>query len=182
MKEIPMQKNISQSFLNMFQVPAKMALKYTLSKMMMELGYSEIRKFKWLLQFTCFQRSLPEIPVNVLWPITRTGGAVDQEEEGLSGLVDQMVQRLGRESMDVAREVLMDMNRIDVVRKLPGIRFGTKGWTNAYTMYSYDLIKKVPILIFFYLIPPEELQSLLFQKVSMTTSNDLYFLSYMVRL
>lgn len=117
-------------------VPAKVALKDTLLKMMMELGYSEIRKFKWLLQFTCFHRSLPEIPVNVLWPITQTAGAVDQEQEGLSGLVDQMVQRFGRESVDVAREVLVDMNRGDVVRKLPGIRFGTK----------------------------EELQSLLFQR------------------
>ncbi|XP_032414473.1 NACHT, LRR and PYD domains-containing protein 1-like isoform X2 [Xiphophorus hellerii] len=92
---------------------------------MMELGHSDVWRFKRLLQFTCFQKSLPELPVGALWPMNRTGRAADPGQEGPAGLVDQMVRRLGGESVGVAQEVLMDMNRTDVVQKLAGIRSGS---------------------------------------------------------
>uniref|UniRef100_A0A3B3WQM1 FIIND domain-containing protein n=1 Tax=Poecilia mexicana TaxID=48701 RepID=A0A3B3WQM1_9TELE len=123
-------------------VPGKMAVRSTLLKMMMELGHSDVWRFKRLLQFTCFQKSLPELPVSVLWPMNWTGRAADPGLEGPADLVDQMVKRLGGESVGVAQEVLMDMNRTDVVQKLAGIRSGST----------------------------EEFQSLLFQKEASLTA------------
>ncbi|XP_054916940.1 uncharacterized protein LOC129380000 [Poeciliopsis prolifica] len=105
-------------------VPAKMAVKSVLLKVMKELGHSDIWRFKRLLQFTCFQKSLPELPVSVPWPMDRPGSA-DPGREGPADLVDQMVRRLGGESVAVAQQVLMDMNRTDVLQNLAGIRSGS---------------------------------------------------------
>lgn len=148
----------------MFQVPAKTALKSVLLKVMMELGHSDVWRFKRLLQFTCFQKSLPELPVGALWPMNRTGRAADPGQEGPAGLVYQMVRRLGGESVGVAQEVLMDMNRTDVVQKLAGIRSGSAGWTLQGRIIS--MFKKLQIFMCSSFPFPSEFQSLLFQKVS----------------
>ncbi|XP_035986251.1 uncharacterized protein LOC105923241 [Fundulus heteroclitus] len=110
------------------RVPAKVALKDTLLKMMNDLDPWDVKKFKWLLQFTCFQKGLPDIPDITEILDIRLGSSswfsrslVDPPD-----LVDQMVQRLGQESVDVAREVLTDMKRTDVVQKLTGSSLGSK--------------------------------------------------------
>ncbi|XP_054878902.1 NACHT, LRR and PYD domains-containing protein 1b allele 2-like [Poeciliopsis prolifica] len=52
-------------------------------------------------------------------------GSADPGREGPADLVDQMVWRLGGESVAVAQQVLMDMNRTDVLQNLAGIRSGS---------------------------------------------------------
>ncbi|KAM4568364.1 uncharacterized protein V3H82_012564 isoform 2-T2 [Fundulus diaphanus] len=111
------------------RVPAKVALKRTLRKMMRDLNRWDVRKFKWLLQFTCFQKGLPDIPdIRLGSRSWFSRSLMDLAEEGLDppDLVDQMVERLGQESVDVAREVLTDMKRTDVVQKLTGSSLGSK--------------------------------------------------------
>ncbi|XP_035991410.1 uncharacterized protein LOC105924485 [Fundulus heteroclitus] len=111
------------------RVPAKVALKRTLRKMMRDLDPWDVRTFKWLLQFTCFQKGLPDILNSRRRSRSWFGRSlVDLGGGGLNppDLVDQMVQRLGQESVDVAREVLTDMKRTDVVQKLTGSSLGSK--------------------------------------------------------
>ncbi|KAM9353693.1 NACHT, LRR and PYD domains-containing protein 1 homolog isoform 2-T2 [Symphorus nematophorus] len=64
-------------------------------------------KFKWLLQFTCFQRSLSQFFVTELSWV-----------HSIHLVVDHMVQTCGQQSLEVTKEVFMDMNRADLVQRL----------------------------------------------------------------
>ncbi|XP_036929632.1 uncharacterized protein LOC119005785 isoform X14 [Acanthopagrus latus] len=82
-------------------------IKELLLKTLTDLSYEERQNFKWFLQFTLFQRSLPQIPWSRLL-----------EEDMAESLVDVMVEKCGQKSLEVIREVLMDMNWTDLVQRL----------------------------------------------------------------
>ncbi|KAM8735552.1 uncharacterized protein AB9X84_023968 [Acanthopagrus schlegelii] len=83
------------------------AVKELLLETLNDLSYEEQKTFIWFLQFTFFQRSLPQIPWSRLL-------AEDMAEL----VVDVMVEEYGQKSVEVIREVLMDMNRADLVQRL----------------------------------------------------------------
>ena len=83
------------------------AVKELLLETLNDLSYEEQKNFAWFLQFTFFQRSLPQIPWSRLL-----------EEDMAVSLVDVMVEEYGQKSVEVTREVLMDMNRTDLVQRL----------------------------------------------------------------
>ncbi|XP_030250078.1 uncharacterized protein LOC115567528 isoform X3 [Sparus aurata] len=82
----------------------KAAVEKILLKTLNKLNHMERRKFKWLLQFTHFEKSLPQFS----WR------RVDWEDR-TDRLVDQLVKTCGQQSVMVTEEVLMDMNRTDLV-------------------------------------------------------------------
>uniref|UniRef100_A0A671Y5Z2 FIIND domain-containing protein n=1 Tax=Sparus aurata TaxID=8175 RepID=A0A671Y5Z2_SPAAU len=83
------------------------AVKELLLETLNDLSYEEQKNFTWFVQFTFFQRSLPQIDWSRLL-----------EEDMAETLVDAMVQKYGQKSLEVTREVLMDMNRTDLVQRL----------------------------------------------------------------
>lgn len=91
------------------------AVKELLLETLNDLSYKDLMKFKLLLQFTFFKRSLP----NVLWEQLRTTDSADR-------LVDLMVE-CGQQSVEVTMEVFMDMNRTDLVQRLSETSSGLKG-------------------------------------------------------
>ncbi|XP_037642068.1 uncharacterized protein LOC119497756 isoform X2 [Sebastes umbrosus] len=91
------------------------AVKQIVLKTLKDLSNKELRKFKQLLQFTSFKKSLPYIPLDVLY-------FADRADE----LVDLMVKTCGQQSVEVTREVLMDMNRTDLVERSSETSSGLK--------------------------------------------------------
>ncbi|XP_073340776.1 uncharacterized protein [Pagrus major] len=83
------------------------AVKELLLETLYDLSYEEQKTFKWFLQFTFFQRSLPQSP----WGRLQKGDMVES-------LVDVMVETCGQKSVEVTREVFMDMKRTDLVQRL----------------------------------------------------------------
>nr|XP_046255932.1 uncharacterized protein LOC124064998 isoform X3 [Scatophagus argus] len=83
----------------------KAAVKKILLKTLSDLSHKGLEKFKWLLQFAYFQRSLPQIPLSLLCSADRA-----------DLLVDLMVEN--QQAVEVTKEVLMDMNRTDLVQRL----------------------------------------------------------------
>ncbi|XP_076592874.1 uncharacterized protein LOC143324370 [Chaetodon auriga] len=82
------------------------AVKRILLETLNKLSERKLEKFIWLLPFTCFQKSLPQISWRQrTWP-ERTH------------FVDAMVVTCGQQSVDVTKEVLLDMNRTDLVQML----------------------------------------------------------------
>ena len=81
-----------------------------------DLSYEEQKNFAWFLQFTFFQRSLPQIPWSRLL-----------EEDMAELVVDVMVEKYSQKSVEVTREVLMDMNRADLVQRLSETSSGLEG-------------------------------------------------------
>ncbi|XP_047216763.1 NACHT, LRR and PYD domains-containing protein 1 homolog isoform X2 [Girardinichthys multiradiatus] len=75
---------------------------------LVDFDLRDLDKFRWLLQFTCFRRSVPQIPKDQL-----------EHANSPHRLIHLMVERLGQRSLEVAREVLTDMNRRDLLKKLP---------------------------------------------------------------
>ncbi|MED6254825.1 hypothetical protein ATANTOWER_000885, partial [Ataeniobius toweri] len=75
---------------------------------LVDFDLRDLDKFRWLLQFTCFRRSVPQIPKDQL-----------EYANSPHRLIHLMVERLGQRSLEVAREVLTDMNRRDLLKKLP---------------------------------------------------------------
>ncbi|XP_028280842.1 uncharacterized protein LOC114448224 isoform X3 [Parambassis ranga] len=71
------------------------------------LDRHEVPEFMWLLQYTLFHRSLPQL----------SGRAVNSTDTTLT--VDMLVETLGLQSVDVTREVLSAMRRTDLVQRLP---------------------------------------------------------------
>lgn len=59
-------------------------------------------RFKSFLRFTCFEKSLPQIPESSLEEATST-----------QRLVDLMVKEFGQQSVQMAREVLMDVTDLE---------------------------------------------------------------------
>ncbi|XP_049439529.1 uncharacterized protein LOC125893087 isoform X1 [Epinephelus fuscoguttatus] len=89
------------------KVATMRAIKERLLETLSDLSDRELEKFKWLLQFTFFQRSLELISWReVQWTYN------------VNELVDVMVEKFGQQSVEVTVEVLMDMNRSDLMRKL----------------------------------------------------------------
>ncbi|XP_038163615.1 NACHT, LRR and PYD domains-containing protein 1b allele 2-like isoform X2 [Cyprinodon tularosa] len=72
------------------------------------LSLMDLYRFFRLLQLTCFHRSIPGIQVDTL----------DMMDE-LNQQVRLIVDRLGQKSLAVVREVFIDMDRRDLVEKLP---------------------------------------------------------------
>ncbi|XP_049900901.1 uncharacterized protein LOC126390570 [Epinephelus moara] len=85
----------------------KAAVKQILLETLKDLSSKELEKIKWLLQFTQFQKGLPRTSWKQLY-------WADSTKE----LVDLMVQTCGQQSVEVTKEVFMDMNRTDLVKKL----------------------------------------------------------------
>lgn len=94
-----------------FQAAAKAAVKKILLETLKGLGHIKLNKFRWLLQFTNFQRSLPQIN----WVLTGSHPRL-VDRGGL--LVHLLVETCGQQSVEVTKEVLMDMNRTDLVKLL----------------------------------------------------------------
>ncbi|XP_073340769.1 uncharacterized protein [Pagrus major] len=91
------------------------AVEELLLETLSDLSYEEQKTFKWFLQFTLFQRSLPQIP----WIRLQKGNMVES-------LVNVMVETCGQKSVEVTREVLMDMSRTDLVQRLSETSSGPK--------------------------------------------------------
>uniref|UniRef100_A0A4W6BZK1 Pyrin domain-containing protein n=1 Tax=Lates calcarifer TaxID=8187 RepID=A0A4W6BZK1_LATCA len=70
------------------------------------LSHKELKKYKWFLQFSYFKRGLPQIPWSQL------------EKADRAELVDLMMEMCDQQSVEVTREVFMDMNRTDLVQRL----------------------------------------------------------------
>ena len=80
-----------------------------------ELCLGEIEQVKWWLQ-NLQMKDLPRIPGV---RIERADSAVD--------LVALMVEICGQQAVEVTREVLMKMNRMDLVQSLSNTSSGSKG-------------------------------------------------------
>ncbi|XP_071325390.1 uncharacterized protein [Trachinotus anak] len=85
------------------RVAAKDAVKHVLLETLNSLNLKEFNKFKWLLQFTSFQKGLPQISWSQM-----------VKEDG-AAMVDLIVEKFGQQSVEVIREVFMDMNKTDLV-------------------------------------------------------------------
>ncbi|XP_078027602.1 uncharacterized protein LOC117265274 isoform X9 [Epinephelus lanceolatus] len=101
------------------------AVKQILLETLKDLSYEELEKFKWLLRFTQFQKGLPHISLSRL----HRAGSADP-------LVNLMVQTCGQQSVEVTKEVFMDMNRTDLVNKLSVISSRIK------VKHLYELLQK----------------------------------------
>ena len=95
------------------------AVKELLLETLTDLSYEEQKTLKWFLQFTFFQRSLPQIHWSRL-------PEEDMAEDMTESLVDVMVEKCGQTSVEVISEVLMDMNRTDLVQRLSETSSGLK--------------------------------------------------------
>ncbi|KAL7403541.1 hypothetical protein ABVT39_002046 [Epinephelus coioides] len=93
----------------------KAAVKQILLETLKDLSSEELEKIKRLLQFTQFQKGLPRTPWEQLYKADST-----------KALVDLMVQTCGQQSVEVTKEVFMDMNRTDLVKKLSVISSSMK--------------------------------------------------------
>ncbi|XP_047216760.1 uncharacterized protein LOC124865591 isoform X2 [Girardinichthys multiradiatus] len=76
---------------------------HNLSEMLHKLNRKTVVKFKSFLQFTCFERSLPQIPKSRLNHVATA-----------QNLVDLMMEQFGQQSVKIAREVLTDMSVTDL--------------------------------------------------------------------
>ncbi|KAM4568154.1 uncharacterized protein V3H82_012397 [Fundulus diaphanus] len=88
------------------RVSAVAALKDLVLKTLTDLKEHEFLKFKWFLQLTQFQKGLPQIPWSVM------------EFANRAELVHMMWITCGDRCLQVTQEVLMDMERSDLVEDL----------------------------------------------------------------
>ncbi|XP_078022211.1 uncharacterized protein LOC144458279 isoform X1 [Epinephelus lanceolatus] len=93
----------------------KAAVKQILLETLKDLSSEELEKIKRLLQFTEFQKGLP-----------RTSWEQLYRADSTKAVVDLMVQTCGQQSVEVTKEVFMDMNRTDLVKKLSVISSSMK--------------------------------------------------------
>ena len=82
-----------------------------------DLSDEELKNFKKFLQLTVFQKDLPDI----LWMLKYRADRAD--------IVNQMVHTYGQQSVELTREVFMDMNRTDLLQRLSKPSSGLKGKT-----------------------------------------------------
>ncbi|XP_041648410.1 uncharacterized protein LOC121513011 isoform X2 [Cheilinus undulatus] len=87
--------------------PTKSATKQVLLKTLEDLSYSKLEKFKWMLQVAYFHKSLPQIPWSQM-----------KHAKKPHVLVDLLVRK--QQSVEVAKEVLKDIQRSDLVERLSG--------------------------------------------------------------
>ncbi|XP_062279142.1 uncharacterized protein LOC133983942 [Scomber scombrus] len=90
------------------------AVRELLLETLNDRSYQEIKKLKWLLQFTYFKKGRPSIPWIELKPADKTK------------VVELMMKTCGQRSVEVIREVFMDMKRTDLVQSLPETSSGPK--------------------------------------------------------
>lgn len=76
-----------------------------------DLSDQDLNKFKLFLQFTRFQKSLPQIKLRI----------------HRRGIVNNIIDKCGHQSVEVIREVLTDMQRTDLVQRLSESSSGLKG-------------------------------------------------------
>ncbi|XP_078027620.1 uncharacterized protein LOC144464477 isoform X4 [Epinephelus lanceolatus] len=107
------------------KVATMRAVKELLLETLSDLSYEELEKFKWLLQFMFFQRSLKLIPGSEL-SFSNISSRQQQWIDCVNQLVDVMLERCGQQSVEVTKEVLMDMNRTDLVQRLSETSSGHK--------------------------------------------------------
>ncbi|KAK9514204.1 hypothetical protein VZT92_027687 [Zoarces viviparus] len=96
-------------------VETMMTVKELLLETLNALSSEELKKFRWLLQFNFLHWGLPQISWRRLYWADRT----DQ-------LVDVMMKIWNQQSVEVTKEVFMDMNRTDLVQRLSETRSGPK--------------------------------------------------------
>ncbi|XP_045902062.1 uncharacterized protein LOC123969011 isoform X2 [Micropterus dolomieu] len=89
------------------KVATMTAVKQLLLETLSYLSYWELKKFKWLLRFRFFPRSFPDISWKVMLMTDRRGA-----------VVDMVMEMCGQQSVEVTKEVFMDMNRTDLVQRL----------------------------------------------------------------
>ncbi|XP_039887106.1 uncharacterized protein LOC120733129 isoform X3 [Simochromis diagramma] len=92
------------------KVATMAAVKDQLLETLEDLSDQDLKEFKLFLQFTCFQKSLPQIELRT-----------DRR-----GIVNDMIDKLGHQSVEVIREVLTDMQRTDLVQRLSESSSGLK--------------------------------------------------------
>lgn len=109
------------------------AVKELLLETLNELSYEEQKNFRWFLQFRVFQRSLPF-------------NSRLQTEVSADLLVDLMMEMFGQQSVEVTKEVLMDMNKTDLVQRLSESSSGPTGQTKKTTTHTFTIIVKYPWL------------------------------------
>ncbi|XP_031169288.2 uncharacterized protein LOC116060051 [Sander lucioperca] len=97
------------------KVATMSAVKELLLETLRGLSSEELETFKWLLKFTIFQRGVP----NTSWRELQLPVGADK-------LVDVMLEIIGQQSVEMTREVLMEMKRTDLVQKLSETSSGTK--------------------------------------------------------
>ncbi|XP_051251082.1 uncharacterized protein LOC127360674 [Dicentrarchus labrax] len=97
------------------KVATMASVKELLSETLNDLSSEEFKTFKWLLQFTLFKRNLPHILLKQL-----------KCADWAKLLVDVMVEKYGQQSVEVMKEVFMDMNRMDLVQRLSETSSGLK--------------------------------------------------------
>jgi len=99
-----------------FQIAAETADKQILLETLKSLSETDLLKFKWLLELTCFQRGVPQIPHSKL-----------MDRHSTAGIVNLMVEEIGQQCVEVTKEAFMDMNRSDLVQKLSETSSASKG-------------------------------------------------------
>ncbi|XP_039475971.1 uncharacterized protein LOC116330579 isoform X3 [Oreochromis aureus] len=82
-----------------------------LVEILRHLNQKDLEEFNLLLQFTRFKMGLPQI---------------ETYRNRIDGLVKQMMDKLGQQSVEVIREVLTDMQRTDLVQRLSESSSGLK--------------------------------------------------------
>ncbi|XP_008428887.1 uncharacterized protein LOC103477511 isoform X2 [Poecilia reticulata] len=97
------------------RVSAVAVMKDLLLEILTDLKEVEFWKFKWFLQLTQFQQALPQVPWSALQFANRTQ------------LVGMMWASCGERCLALAEEVLMDLDRSDLVEKLPLVSSSAKG-------------------------------------------------------
>ena len=92
------------------------AVKELLLETLSGLSSEELKTFRWLLQFMFFQRGVP----NISWRRLQWTNGADE-------LVVVMLENYSQQAVEMTREVLMEMNRRDLVQRLSETISGTKG-------------------------------------------------------
>ena len=103
------------------------AVKHLLLETLNDLRNKELKEFKWFLQMILSQKELQDIS----W--------MKRHTDDRAQIVDQMVQTLGQQSVELTREVYMNMNRTDLVQRLSKPSSEPKGKTRktkAVTLWS----------------------------------------------
>ncbi|XP_030604842.1 uncharacterized protein LOC115793839 isoform X2 [Archocentrus centrarchus] len=99
------------------------AVRQILFETLKDLRFEDLNEFRLFLKFTCFKMGLPQI---------------ERYRNMIEELVNQMVDKLGQQSVEVTREVLTDMKRTDLVQRLSESSSGLKGRETGGSSESED--------------------------------------------
>ena len=106
----------------LFQVATIAAVQQLLLEILNDLSKKQIEKFRNILRSTVSQKNLPDIS----WMFNYR-----------ADLVNQMVHTYGQQSVELTREVFMDMKRTDLVQRLSEPSSELKGKTKKTKSVSY---------------------------------------------